>query len=133
MSANRSTKRPAWMTTPAPKTSLQRLKYVKTCSKQLAVNMKQDRKVDPLAHIPTVAHLLPAVLHHASPKTSSVSVVQLKPGLLADWGYSGSVSLSCVNCQQQLKSDKFPRHTLVWTHSPRAFLPVCRQCRTKID
>ena len=130
--ATRSSKRPTWTSTPVPKTGVQRLKYAKICSDHIDASLKQDKKQDPLAHIPTVNHLLPAVLYRRSwkgpPESNSICVVQLRDTMVADWGYSDTVALSCANCQQALKSGKLPRHTLVLPHYPRAFMPLCRQC-----
>lgn len=126
---SRTPKRASWTSTPAPKTGVQRLKYAKLCSDHLTATMKQDKKQDPDAHLPSV---LPAVLYRRTwkgpPESTSVSVVQLSDTLVADWGYSDTVTLSCANCQRALKSGKLPRHTLVLPHFPRAFMHLCRHC-----
>lgn len=129
----RSQKKATWQACPAPRTSLQKLKYVKTCSEYLATCMRQERKTDPRAQLPLTAHILPAILYRrcwkGSADITTASIVQLKgSSCLADWGYDDTVSLSCVACNVSLKSGKFPRYTLVFPHSPRAFMPLCRRC-----
>jgi len=126
-------KKVTWQACPAPKSSLQKLKYVKICSDFLATSMRQEKKVDPAANVPVAAHMLPAVLYRRNWKgpadvTTASVVKQGGDGCLADWGYDDLVSLSCVACGVSLKSGKFPRHTLVLPHSPRAFMPICRRC-----
>lgn len=130
--SGRSQKRPAWMTCPPPKTSVQKMKYVNVCSDYLTKTMKDARKNDTQTHINTVNHTLPAVLYHRSSKgpaeTTTVSLVHLQDMSMATWGYHSTVAISCANCKDPLKSGKFSRHSLVMPHSPRAFIPLCRKC-----